>query len=131
PATRRPSQKWALLIGVNDYAYINKLQYCGPDMDALHTQLIASGFSDKQVVLLSDSAKNKKLLPFKTNIEAQIDLVTRMVEKDDVLLLAFSGHGVHLNGVDYICPVDARLEDAKNTLVSLDSVYDRVKKCPA
>jgi hypothetical protein len=31
----RSGQKWALLIGVDDYSYVNKLDYCGQDMRAL------------------------------------------------------------------------------------------------
>ncbi len=131
PTTHKPSQKWALTIGVNDYAYINKLKYCGADMDALRGRLIEAGFPKNHVYLLSDNGKDTKYHPNKTNIEAQIDLVTKLVGKDDVLVLAFAGHGVHLGDVDYICPVDARLDDSKSSLVSLDSVYERVRKSPA
>ncbi len=131
PPPHKPSQKWALLIGVNDYAYINKLKYCGADMEALRGRLIEAGFPENHVYLLSDKAKDSKYQPNKTNIETQIDLVTKLVGKDDVLVLAFAGHGVHLSDVDYICPVDAKLDESKSSLVSLDTVYERVRKSPA
>src|SRR5438552_2691743 len=77
--THKASQKWALLIGVNDYSYITKLKYCGVDMESLRNQLVASGFSSKQIRLMTDSAKDRKYLPGKLNIETQIDLVTSLV----------------------------------------------------
>ena len=79
PPTHKPAQKWALLIGVNDYAYINKLKYCGADMDALRGRLIEAGFPENHVYLLSDNAKDSKYHPNKTNIETQLDLVTKSI----------------------------------------------------
>ncbi len=32
---RAASQKWAMLIGVDEYIHVNKLKYCGSDVSAL------------------------------------------------------------------------------------------------
>ena len=123
-------QRWAILIGVDDYAQAQDLQYCGADQRAFRERLIKSGFDDDNVFLLHDEAKEKKYLPFKVNIERQLDLLLGLLEKDDIIVLAFSGHGMHFGGKSYICPTDAKLDDP-NSLVSMDSVYDRLKKSPA
>ena len=123
-------QRWAILIGVDDYAQAQDLQYCGADQRAFRERLIKSGFDEENVFLLHDEAKEKKYLPFKANIEKQLDLVLGLLEKDDIVVLAFSGHGLHFGGKSYICPTDAKLDDP-NSLVSMDSVYDRLKKSPA
>ncbi len=122
-------QRWAILIGVDDYAQAQDLQYCGADQRAFRERLIKSGFDEDNVFLLHDDAKEKKYLPFKANIEKQLDLVLGLLEKDDIIVLAFSGHGLHFGGKSYICPTDAKLDDP-NSLVSMDSVYDRLKKSP-
>ena len=131
PATKKPKQsRWALLVGVDDYNQAQDLQYCGADQRAFREKLIGAGFPDEQVFVLHDEAKEKKYLPFKANIDKQLDLVLGLVEKDDIIVLSFSGHGMHFGGKSYICPTDARLDDPAS-LVPLDSVYDRLKKSPA
>ncbi|MGH9518396.1 MAG: caspase family protein, partial [Terriglobales bacterium] len=72
----------------------------------------------------------KKYQPIKANIERQLGLLLDLVERGDVLLIAFSGHGVHLGKTSYLCPTEARLEEPKS-LVSLDVVYERLKESPA
>jgi uncharacterized caspase-like protein len=47
------------------------------------------------------------------------------------VLVAFSGHGIYDNGKSYLCPVDARVDDPKGTMVSMETVYERLNKCPA
>ena len=124
------SQRWALLIGVDDYVVAKKLDYCGADMRALKDQLVASGFPEKQVFLLHDQAPETRYRPMKANIQRQLELVLGLVQKGDLIVLGFSGHGVHLDGKSYLCPGEAQV-DRPTTLVSLDEVYDRLQKCPA
>ena len=123
-------EKWALLIGVDDYANAQDLEYCGADQRALREKLIQSGFAADNVYLLHDQAQDNKYRPSRGNIERQLDLVLKLAEKDDVLLLGFSGHGVHLDGKSYLCPSDAVLDDPES-LVSMEKVYDRLKRCRA
>ncbi|HUY33152.1 MAG TPA: SUMF1/EgtB/PvdO family nonheme iron enzyme [Pirellulales bacterium] len=124
------ASRWALLIGVDDYAEATDLKYCGADMRALREQLIANGFLADQVFLLHDDAKEKKYLPIKANIERQLGLLLDLVQKGHVLLIAFSGHGVHLGKTSYLCPTEARIEHPE-TLVSLDAVYEKLNESPA
>ncbi len=62
-------QKWAILIGIDDYIHVKDLHYCGADMRALRDRLVAAGFPERQVKLLHDDAQEKRFLPFKANIE--------------------------------------------------------------
>ena len=104
------ANRWAILIGVDDYIDFADLNYCGADMTALQKQLIASGFDERQIFLLNDNVKSKKDLPLKANIDKQIATVLKLVEPDDLVLLAFSGHGVQLGTTAYLCPTDAKLK---------------------
>ena len=124
-------QKWALLVGVNKYNELNALTYCHEDVQALGQRLVKAGFPAGNVFLLTSDAKEMKYLPFKTNIERQLELVSTMAGEEDLVVVAFSGHGTHLDGASYLCPAEARLEAPKATMVSLDMVYQRLVRCKA
>ena len=68
-------RRWALLIGVDQYKRLTKLQYCGDDMRALGQRLVDSGFHKDRVVVLQDQAKGVDFQPLKLNIEEQIKLI--------------------------------------------------------
>jgi formylglycine-generating enzyme required for sulfatase activity len=122
--------RWAILIGVDDYAEANKLRFCGADMQSLAQKLIGAGFSAEQVLVLHDNASQSKYRPLKPNIERQLGLVLDAVERGDLVVVGFSGHGVHLNGKSYLCPEEARLEEPA-TLISLEGVYEKLQRCSA
>jgi formylglycine-generating enzyme required for sulfatase activity/uncharacterized caspase-like protein len=141
----RPApQKWALLIGVDDYSYANKLESCGRDMRALYERLRANDFPERQMFLLHDKADRSLYRPVKENIEDQLDLLLGkvdehgktvpnsrgLVEDNDLVVVGFSGHGVLLDGVSYLCPVGTKLGEPK-TLVSVEGIYNRLSACRA
>ncbi len=131
PKTHKASQKWALLIGINDYTYLSKLKFCAADMQALRGQLLEAGFVDAQIRLVSDKEADRKYWPSKTNIETQVDLVCRLAEEGDVILLAYSGHGVERRGQGYLCPQDAKIDSAGESLIPVDWIYTRLGKSKA
>jgi formylglycine-generating enzyme required for sulfatase activity len=127
---RKIINRYALLIGVDDYANCAKLSYCGADQKELREELVRSGFVPDRVVLLHDRADENRYRPSKGNIERQLDIVSKLAGEDDLLILAFSGHGVQINKQTYICPNDCMLDD-ENTLVSIDSISERLNRCKA
>ena len=128
-AERNPH--WAILIGINDYVSLADLQYCVNDQQALAGALQELDFPADQIVLLEDQAQESRYKPFKRNIEKQLELMLKLVRKGDVVLIAFSGHGVHFEKTSYICPADADFAQPAETLVSLDALYTRLEDCPA
>src|SRR5262249_30362243 len=52
--------------------------------------------------------------------------------KDDVVLVAFAGHGVQFKGdkEPYFCPMDAKVSDPA-TLIALNEVYQELSECRA
>ena len=127
---RAEPNSWAILIGVDDYIQAQDLKYCGADQTALAEQLAASGFPKDQVFLLHDKATKLQYRPTKRNIEKQLELVLGLVERGDVVVLSFSGHGLHFGGKSYLCPNDAELSDPQ-TLIDTQAIYDLLKQCPA
>jgi len=92
----RVGQKWAVLIGVNDYGEMKDLTQCRNDVEGLERQLIASGFHPDNIVLLADGAEQQRHLPFKANIERQLQLVLGGV--DQLLCLKATHSFLHLSG---------------------------------
>jgi len=130
PAGKVPG-RWAVLVGVDDYSEIRKLRFAGNDQRALAEQLIASGFPEDQVFLLHDKAEDKKYLPFRANIEKQLELVLGTVSPGDLVIVGFSGHGVQLEGKSYLCPEDTQIDKLGTTMIPLEDVYGRMAKCRA
>jgi len=132
--TNKPDEnakgRWALLIGVDEYIKAEKLRYCGADIRALAQRLEASGFARDHIYLLHDKAEETQFRPVKANIEEKLKLVLGLVETGDLVLVAFSGHGIHRDGKSYLCPPEVNLDDA-TTMVSLDSVYQQLQNCQA
>lgn len=122
--------RWAILIAVDDYVHARDLKLCGADQRALRAELIEAGFPERQIFLLHDKAEENKYRPFKSNIERQLELILGLVEQGDMVLVAFSGHGVHLEKTSYLCPADGRLDDPQ-TLISQHWLYERLQRCPA
>ena len=93
-----------MLVGVDHYKRLTKLQYCGDDMRALGPRLVDSGFHKDQVVALQDQAKGVDLQPLKLNIVEQLKLILGSATEQDLVLLAFSGHGIRIGGRSYPLP---------------------------
>ena len=124
-------QKWAMLVGVNKYNELKSLAYAQEDVEELGRRLVKAGFPASNVILLSNDAKEPKYQPFRTNIERQLELLAGTVGEEDLVLVAFSGHGTHIDGASYLCAAEARVEDPKGTMVELDLVYRRLSQCKA
>ena len=123
-------QRWALLVGVDQYDYARGLKYCVADQKALGAALVTAGFQTRQVTLMTEAATDARLRPSKTNLKTQIELLCQLAERGDFVLIGFSGHGVLIEKTSYLCPSDAKLDDPE-TLISLDWVYKQLSTCKA
>jgi len=139
-ATGKPSGKVnhrrALLIGINEYKHFRKLQYCGGDVRALGQRLTTAGFDRDKVIVVNDEV-TRSLQPDKDKLVTQITLLLEGASPDDLVFLAFCGHGVRIKGKSYLVPYEGEVptslqdEERLNTLISLDWVYEKLEACPA
>ena len=120
--TKSPTKKWALLIGVNDYVQGGDLKYAVNDQVLFSRRLVEAGFSGQHIFSLLSGAKNAKDQPFKRNIEIRLQTVTGLADEGDFVLVAFSGHGVHVDGESYICPADADPKSPKTTMIKVTDI---------
>lgn len=125
----------ALCIGVNkyDHARLKPLSFAENDATRFAASLRDAGY---KVVLMTTAAgrADPALAPTKKNIDAQVKNLLDNRKKGDVVMLAFSGHGLQFDKDPdcHFCPVDAApFADKKQSLVSLERIYADLGKCGA
>lgn len=136
PAKSGPPRRFALLVGVRQYdsKELTDLNFTERDVEELADVLLQAGYPRENVVLLTQKqgASDPQKLPTAERIRASLDALLAQCTKDDLLLIAFAGHGIELKNSRkyYFCPLQAALADPA-TLVSLNEVYDKLKNCAA
>ena len=120
--TAEGGQRWALVIGINDYANVPALKYARQDAMAVHKALRQAGFSPKNMMLMTDRVDGRSpLYPTRGNLYARISQIAQSVGPNDALLIFFSGHGTEKNGNGYLVPVDGNTADLYS-LISLSLI---------
>ncbi|MDO4575858.1 MAG: caspase family protein [Planctomycetia bacterium] len=89
-------KKYAVLVGVTEYATMNNLRYTVRDVEAIREQLLKMGFEDENIHLLT--TKNEKVAnhPIRQNVERTIASVLSQAKLGDLVFFAFAGHGAQL-----------------------------------
>jgi tetratricopeptide (TPR) repeat protein len=121
PAAAMPGEKRvALVVGNSTYRAAPALPNARRDADAVAAALRHVGF--ETVNLASDLPKEK----FVDALRA----FARLSEQADWALIYYAGHGIELNGINYLIPVDARLEtdrDVQFETLPLDQLLSAVE----
>ncbi len=101
------AEKWALLIGINDYEdrnYIASLGAADNDARKLRDVLKNSlGYPAANIDLLVSDGDNK---PTRANIIQALGKLADNVQPGDTVFVFYSGHGTEINGVTYLLPHD-------------------------
>jgi hypothetical protein len=130
PAPAAPTYH-ALLIGVSKYdsPHLNDLDYADKDVEDLAEVLKDSGYKGANVVVLNTGRKGASPTP--ERIKAQLKkFLEGNYNADDVVLIAFSGHGIQVGNKFFFCPAGARVDNPAD-LISIDELYRRLGKCKA
>ena len=104
----------ALVVGNSTYAHIGRLPNPGNDAADMAAALRRLGFEVTTTLDADRVELNDALRAF-----------TRQSAGADVSLVFYAGHGMEMDGVNYLVPVDARLErdvDVRFEAVALDDV---------
>lgn len=119
----------ALLVGVNDYEMMGKLDNCRQDAIEMRNALVSrGGYSADRVVLLTDGASSTENRPSLANLGRRIEQACKLAHPEDVLLFYFAGHGITEDGKSYLVPQDGG--EAK-TCIPLDDVQNLMAKSEA
>jgi tetratricopeptide (TPR) repeat protein len=118
-STVRPAisqdRRVALVIGNSAYRSVSALANPQKDAEAIAASLRNIGF---ETVTLAPDATREKLLDALRNF-------TNVADKADWAVVYYAGHGIEVNGQNFLIPVDAKLEtdrDIQFEAVPLDQV---------
>jgi hypothetical protein len=114
-ADAHADKRVALVIGNSAYSNVEKLANPANDASAVAGLLRSSGFD--QVELYRDLGVN--------DLRRVIRDFAQAARDSDIAVVFYAGHGMEVDGVNYLIPVDARLEtdlDVEDESVSIDRV---------
>jgi tetratricopeptide (TPR) repeat protein len=129
---------WVLLVAAQDYSpalQMGKLEYCYVDLLKLRNDwLVTAQVPDDHVVFLHDQkGPSSTARPTQQNIRSALARIVRSAGPNDQVLIVLSGHGVHLNGVSYYCPLDAMRAGTpeESNLLPFSEVINTLAMCQA
>ncbi|MCA9012454.1 MAG: caspase family protein [Planctomycetaceae bacterium] len=141
--TETLSSHTALIIGVDHYEHFRSLEFCGNDSRDLADRLRHAGIDKDRVVTMTGSVEDSSMRPTAINIRRQLNHMLGALDEEqrrivqpgtlrpgDMFVFAFSGHGVHIDGVSYLCPSDGDLRN-RESLIPVPELYRQMELCGA
>lgn len=95
-----PEKKVAIVIGNSSYLHAPTLRNAARDATAIHEQLKSLGFQSELGV---DQTK--------AQIKAKFAWVRRKIASGGVFVFYYAGHGIQIDGKNYMVPVEAEMPD--------------------
>jgi len=124
------SKKWAIVVGASNYTHFSKLDYADNDAVAFANTLKSEfSFDEKNVRLLTDG-KEGALAPSAGNILGEVEdiLASKSLDKSDLFIFFFSGHGIGTENGDFLLPTDARNSTVERVGLPISEVISRFTK---
>lgn len=115
----KQGRRTALIIGNSAYKSVPALDNPHHDAEKIASALRAVGFD--QVTLATDVSHDKMLEALRA--------FAATADKSDWAMVYYAGHGLEVNGVNYLIPVDAKLTTARDVLfeaMPLDQVMTAI-----
>ncbi len=115
-------KRLALVIGNSDYKSGNKLKNPVNDANLMAETLKKLGF---EVIIKTDATKQ--------SIEQGVREFSKKLPDFNIALFYYAGHGVQVDGMNYLLPVDANLnakEDCKYEAIAVNFVVEEFEKYP-
>jgi hypothetical protein len=103
----------ALVVGNSAYQYTARLANPTNDADDMTAALRKLGF---EVVVVKDVDKR--------SLEMVLANFGRQAQEADAALVYYAGHGIQFQGLNYLMPIDARLEDEYSINYELTRIDD-------
>ena len=129
-------KKYAFLVACSGYraGEFRKLTGTVTEMRDFRQALLDSGFDARDVVFLHDDAP-RRYHPEKKKVLDELSLLLGRLKKEDTLVVALNGHGLHFKGekVGFFVPLDGEAQN-KESLVPMDGkggLFAKLKECKA
>jgi hypothetical protein len=124
-----------IAIGINQYQFLQPLNYAQEDADVLHGYLVdEAGFAPEGCLLLTDTSPamwGHETRPSRENILKLIESWrSEHLQPGDLVWCFFSGYGVTHEGQDYLMPIDGDPADVPGTGIAVKSLFESLKAAP-
>lgn len=113
--------RWALLVGINNYYDHATLKYCVKDVEAMEKQLSIIGYKDSIICMHDELDRDSPHYPTRTNVDAELKKISKLAGHDDLILVYFACHGVMNKGERLLVMRDTR-EHTPSSFLSLNDV---------
>ncbi|MDZ8030902.1 SUMF1/EgtB/PvdO family nonheme iron enzyme [Nostoc sp. DedSLP04] len=129
------AKNWAIAIGINQYDYLQPLNYAKRDAQLMQ-EFLGNEAGFERIFFFSDDSPNvagKSTRPTRTNL---LRILRQLFENPfmgagDNFWFFFSGHGIRYADRDYLMPCDGDPEDIENTAIAINFVTERLRRCGA
>lgn len=120
--------KFALVIGIETYSDVPAAQFAVRDAEAVKRHLLALGYPERNIVLLTDQRAGKSAM--EKNLEAWLP---RNTDERSSVFVYFSGHGAPdpATGRAYLVPWDADAKYIDTTGYSVARLYEKLNALKA
>jgi formylglycine-generating enzyme required for sulfatase activity len=126
------SERWALLVGVEDYTDRNISPLRGPanDVKKMRDTLVKyAAFPSDNIIVLSTKGRDADM-PTRTGILTALSKIRNSIASNGLLLFMFSGHGISRGEKAFLLPSNATLTDdadlLEDTSLSVDLLRERM-----
>lgn len=123
-----PPMRWAMVIGANTYPHFGDLSFAANDAKSFKTFLEENlSYSPKNVAFVVDGP-DSTLKPTAKNITKELDrlLGDPKLNKSDLFIFYFAGHGVGTPKADYLLPADADKNNVETSGLPVRRIIDRL-----
>ncbi|MEH2315156.1 MAG: SUMF1/EgtB/PvdO family nonheme iron enzyme [Nostoc sp.] len=129
------AKNWAIAIGINQYDYLQPLNYAKRDA-LLMQEFLGNEAGFERIFFFSDDSPpvdGKSTRPTRTNL---LRILRQLFDNPfmgagDNFWFFFSGHGIRYADRDYLMPCDGDPEDIENTAIAINFVSERLRRCGA
>jgi uncharacterized caspase-like protein len=129
------AQNWAIVIGVNEYRFLQPLKYAKRDAELMSAFLRDEARFDRIFLFTDDSPAiaDKPTEPFRANLLRVLrQIFARPFMQDgDNFWFFFSGHGIRHQEQDYLMPLDGDPEDVTSTGIATATITNYLRSCGA
>ncbi|MBD2508018.1 SUMF1/EgtB/PvdO family nonheme iron enzyme [Nostoc muscorum FACHB-395] len=129
------AKNWAIAIGINQYDYLQPLNYAKRDA-LLMQEFLSNEAGFERIFFFSDDSPNvggKSTRPNRANLrQVFLELFNKpFMEAGDNFWFFFSGHGIRHADRDYLMPLDGNPADIEETAIPINFVAERLRRCGA
>lgn len=129
------AKNWAIAIGINQYDYLQPLNYAKRDAQLMQ-EFLGNEAGFERIFFFSDDSPpvdGKSTRPNRANLrQVLLELFNKpFMEAGDNFWFFFSGHGMRHADRDYVMPSDGNPGDITETAIPINFVTERLRRCGA